>query len=112
MGLASMGLANVKVAVVSGYIWRYAKGHGATMLYRGIRSWKQDGPDEKLLEFQNILGPMLFGYKPIRTGYIQANPAYAALSSTLLRKKLDSGDSIKNLVPDSCVDAVSSAYSS
>lgn len=108
--LASLGIENVKVVVVSGYIWRYAKDNGVTMLYRGIRSWKQDGFDEKFLEFQNILGPVLFGKKPIPTGYIQANPQYAHLSSTLLRKKLDAGDNITDLVPDGCADAVSSAY--
>lgn len=110
--LASLGVENVKVAVVSGYIWRFAKDSGASMLYRGIRSWQKDGLDEKILEFQNVLGPILFQRMPCRTGYIQANPKYAHLSSTLLRKKLDSGDSIEGLVPDSCIDAVSSAYRS
>jgi cytidyltransferase-like protein len=52
---------NIQVEVVEGYIWRYAKRVGATIFYRGIRSWSQDGSYERLLHISNTLGPILLG---------------------------------------------------
>lgn len=39
--------------VVEGYIWRYAKRRGATIFFRGIRSWEADGADERALQILN-----------------------------------------------------------
>jgi len=73
--------------VVDGYIWRYAKRVGATLFFRGIRSWEKDGKDERILQILNTWGPLLYGplYIPITTVYIEGDPKYNHVSSTLIR---------------------------
>lgn len=74
--------------VVEGYIWRYAKRVGATLFCRGIRSWEKDGRDERSLQFLNTWGPLLLGPLnwPIPTIYLEGNPKYNHVSSTLIRQ--------------------------
>lgn len=78
---------NIEVAVVDGYIWRYAKKVGATIFFRGIRSWDKDGNDERFLQILNTWGPVLYGplFVPIPTIYIEGDPKYNHVSSTLIR---------------------------
>eukprot|EP00536_Pseudo-nitzschia_multiseries_P004315 jgi/Psemu1/187778/e_gw1.71.121.1 len=78
---------NVQVAVVDGYIWRYAKRVGATRFFRGIRSWEKDGKEERFLQILNTWGPVLYGplFVPIPTVYIEGDPKYNHVSSTLIR---------------------------
>ena len=38
----------VKVFVVEQYPWRFALRHGVGFLYRGVRTWAQDGMAETL----------------------------------------------------------------
>lgn len=77
----------VRAVVVPGYIWRFAHRVGASTLVRGIRSWHQDGPAERTLFLQNVWGPILLGplVRPIPTLYLQGNPMYNHVSSTLIR---------------------------
>lgn len=86
---------NVKVEVVDGYIWRYAKRVGATLFFRGIRSWEKDGNDERILQILNTWGPLLYGplYIPIPTIYIEGDPKYNHVSSTLIRTICSSSSS-------------------
>jgi len=103
---------DVEVRVISGYVWRFGLKVGAIRLYRGIRSWSKDGKEEKFLELLNIFGPPLLARRlPIRTGYIIADPRYAHVSSTLLRKLLGTGDpGFEELVPPGSAKAVRDAY--
>ena len=73
--------------MVEGYIWRYAKRIGATLFFRGIRSWEKDGPEERYLQILNTWGPLLYGPLaiPVPTIYIQGDPRYNHVSSTLVR---------------------------
>jgi len=73
--------------VVDGYIWRYASRIGATLFFRGIRSWEKDGKDERHLQILNTWGPLLYGPLtiPIPTIYIEGDPKYNHVSSTLIR---------------------------
>mmetsp|Transcript_2879 Transcript_2879/g.6787 ORF Transcript_2879/g.6787 Transcript_2879/m.6787 type:complete len:240 (+) Transcript_2879:211-930(+) len=82
---------NVTVEVVEGYIWRYAKRIGSTLFFRGIRSWEKDGRDERHLQILNTWGPLLYGplTKPIPTIYIEGDPRYNHVSSTLIRTICD-----------------------
>ncbi|KAL3911202.1 MAG: hypothetical protein SGILL_007375 [Bacillariaceae sp.] len=85
--------AQIQVEVVEGYIWRYAKKIGATLFFRGIRSWEKDGSDERTLQILNTWGPMLLGpTTPIPTIYIEGNPKYNHVSSTLIRQICSSDD--------------------
>mmetsp|Transcript_5676 Transcript_5676/g.12391 ORF Transcript_5676/g.12391 Transcript_5676/m.12391 type:complete len:250 (-) Transcript_5676:58-807(-) len=85
---------NVQVAVVDGYIWRYAKRVGATLFFRGIRSWEKDGNDERILQILNTWGPVLYGplFIPIPTVYIEGDPKYNHVSSTLIRRICSTGN--------------------
>ncbi|CAE8599034.1 unnamed protein product, partial [Polarella glacialis] len=53
--LRELELKNVEVVIWSSYVWKHAQAVGASVMYRGIRSWRQDGLAEKWLELQNLL---------------------------------------------------------
>lgn len=105
-----LGLDNVHVVVYGGIIFQFAHSKGVRLMYRGIRSWRQDGKDEKYLEYQNLLYQYIFGYWPLKTVYVQSDPALEHLSSTLLRHRLKEGEDISDIVPAGCADAVRQAY--
>lgn len=85
---------NAVVEVVEGYIWRYGKRIGATLFFRGIRSWEKDGNEERYLQILNTWGPFFYGPLaiPIPTIYIQGDPKYNHVSSTLVRTICDNSD--------------------
>mmetsp|Transcript_15442 Transcript_15442/g.19593 ORF Transcript_15442/g.19593 Transcript_15442/m.19593 type:complete len:259 (+) Transcript_15442:103-879(+) len=80
---------NVRVKVVSGYIWRYAMANNAKILFRGIRTWEKDGGEERALHILNLWGPLLYGPMkwPVPTHYLEGNPKYTSLSSTVIRDR-------------------------
>eukprot|EP00434_Breviolum_minutum_P025657 symbB.v1.2.022672.t1/scaffold1992.1/size93445/3 len=97
--LKELSLSNVQVVIVWSYIWKHAQQHGAKAMYRGLRSFQKDGAAEMCLEAQNISGQLLLGrVRPIPTAYIQADPRFSMVSSTLIRERLKCGDSISELV--------------
>jgi len=79
---------NIRVQVVSGYIWRFAMKNQAKILYRGIRTWEKDGIEESMLHKQNLYGPMLLGPLkwPLPTYFLEGVPEYRHVSSTLIRE--------------------------
>jgi phosphopantetheine adenylyltransferase len=107
--------------VVSGYIWRHARTQNAKLFFRGIRTWAEDGADELKLLIQNTYGPMLLGpIWPINTVFLEGDPRYRAVSSTLVRSlcgrikrnenQEDALEELKQLVPESVVDNVVEVY--
>ena len=52
----------------------------------------------------------LIAARPLRTRYLQADPAYAHVSSTLLRARCLAGEPIAELVPEAIEGAVRRAY--
>lgn len=110
--LKEVGVEGVEVRVVSGYIWRFGFEVAAKRLYRGIRSWRKDGWEEKVLEALNVVGPLaLAGRCPLPTVYVQANPRWAHISSTLLRDCVRKGTGVEELVPPAVAKDVLEAYS-
>ena len=109
--------------MTSDYIWRLARTVSAKTLYRGIRTWRKDGPAERWLELLNLVGPLLLvplGL-PLRTAYLQADPRYEHVSSSLVRERcgpkgralsaaLGEGAWVGDLVPESIEPAVREAY--
>lgn len=88
------------------------------MFFRGIRSWEKDGGDERALQILNTWGPILLGplFWPIPTQYLEGNPKYNHVSSTLIRN-LCSGKSgteietaLAELVPANVAGLVSNLY--
>jgi phosphopantetheine adenylyltransferase len=111
--------------VASGYIWRYAMANNAKIFFRGIRSWEQDGKDERALHLTNLWGPLVCGPLkwPLPTHYLEGDPKYTSLSSTFVRdrckeikenKESTSGKALADLslfVPQEVVDDIVRAYS-
>ena len=106
---------------MEGYIWRYAKREGATLFFRGIRSWEKDGKDERALQILNTWGPILLGplFWPIPTHYLEGNPKYNHVSSTLIRSLCTSNkgsddkanqEELKELVPAELAGLVSDIF--
>lgn len=63
--------------------------NGAKILFRGIRTWEADGHEERSLHKLNLWGPMLLGPMkwPLPTYYLEGNPKYSSLSSTIIRDR-------------------------
>jgi len=87
------------------------------MFYRGIRNWDKDGADERALQILNTWGPILLGplFWPIPTQYLEGNPKYNHVSSTLIRdlcknKGTDNQKALVELVPANVADLVSNFY--
>lgn len=110
--LAEVGLSEkVEVVVCSEYVWQFGKRVGAKVLYRGVRSWEQDGKAERYLEWLNTIGPITIGKTmPIPTYYLGGNPAFQNASSTLLRARAINGEEVSELVPPGCAAAVLQLY--
>jgi phosphopantetheine adenylyltransferase len=112
----SMALTVSCFLVVEGYIWRFAKREGATVFFRGIRSWEKDGRDERALQILNTWGPILLGplFWPIPTIYMEGDPKYNHVSSTLIRDLCSKGtgdkEALAELVPPSVTKTVAELY--
>lgn len=104
-------LGNVEPVAVEGYIWRWAFASDVTGVYRGIRSWHQDGMAERWLELQNRVGPMVLGpLWPYQTTFLclpapgedggsKGGPnSNLNVSSTEVRDRLRRGEYIDDLV--------------
>jgi pantetheine-phosphate adenylyltransferase len=110
---------NLQVQVVEGYIWRFAKRRGCQIFYRGIRSWGKDGSDERALQILNTWGPLLLGPTwPLPTIYLEGDPQYSHISSSLIRNLIrdarsmsEARSEVTQLVPESIVDQVIEYYS-
>lgn len=109
--------------VVDGYIWRYAKREGASIFFRGIRSWEKDGHEEQTLQILNTWGPLLLGPLcwPVPTIYLEGHTKYNHVSSTLIRDickggkdstMKDSVNALTELVPAEVVPKVEQLYCS
>ena len=100
-------------AVVSGYVWRFAKKEGAAIFYRGIRTWDKDGAEERSLHILNTFGPLVLGPTwPVPTMFLEGKPEYNHISSTLIRNMCQEGGqaSLPSLVPGSIADSISKLY--
>jgi pantetheine-phosphate adenylyltransferase len=110
---AALNLHNVTVHVTTDYIWRLAQRVGARVLHRGIRTWSEDGLAERWLELLNLGGPIALACAlPLRTHFLQADPRYVHVSSSLVRKRCLAGELIDDLVPSAIVPQVHQAYGS
>ena len=103
----------VEVVVEAGYVWRAAARRGCRVLYRGVRSWRDDGPAEHFLHALNVLGPLFLGplRAPPETRYIVADEKLHKVSSTAVRDAVAAGASLDGLVPAAIATDVRTLYS-
>lgn len=115
----------IPTKVVEGYIWRYAKTQNASLFFRGIRTWKADGPEERHLQILNSWGPLLLGpVWPLKTIFLEGDPQYRDVSSTAVRKicaelkegtdcelsKLVNDKGLSKLIPECVLKTVVEVY--
>ncbi len=108
------GLKNVKAVLVEGLIWRWCARKGVGIMYRGVRSWGEDGADESKLAWQNYFYPFVLGpfTRPVDTVFLEGDPSYNHISSTVVRNLADDGniEALSNLVPKVITDDVIKSY--
>lgn len=105
------GLTNISVVAVSGYIWRYAMEQSVDVMYRGIRTWAQDGTSETWMHVQNQLGPVMLALKwPIPTRLLQGAPSLSHVSSTCVRKLCKDNGNLQGQVPDGVCGQLKALY--
>jgi phosphopantetheine adenylyltransferase len=93
------------------------------VFFRGIRSWEKDGVEERKLQILNTWGPLLYGplWWPMPTMFLQGDPQYAHISSTLIRDvcrsrtgatngSADHESALGSLVPSSIAKSVMQLY--
>ena len=102
-------------AVIPGYIWRTVQREGASIFYRGIRTWEKDGSDERTLQILNTWGPLVLGplWWPIPTRFLEGVPHYNHISSTLIRELCHNQagvEQLKTLVPLSIASDIVKLY--
>jgi len=112
--------SNIRVQVVSGYIWRYARAHNASFFFRGIRTWEADGSEERQLLILNSWGPLLLGkIWPTKTVFLEGDPRYRDVSSTLVRRlcaerratsRNEGDEKLARLIPSTVLTEVVAAY--
>ncbi len=63
--------------------------NNAKILFRGIRTWEKDGKEERSLRILNLWGPLIYGPLkwPLPTQFLEGNPKFSSLSSTLIRDR-------------------------
>lgn len=111
----------VRVEVVTYYVWRFAMAERCRIMFRGIRSWRQDGLSEWKLLVQNTWGPIFLGPLawPMPTVHVEGKPEYNYISSTLIRDMCQESSSddkaplpdLSSLVPPSLSNRVAVLYS-
>ena len=112
---------NVEARLVQGLIWRWASNNNIDRMYRGVRTWEVDGKDESYLLWQNTIWPVLIGplKLPVRTIFLEGNPAFNHVSSSLIRGKCREarGEGLKpgkkdlaNLVPECIAKSICEIY--
>ena len=91
-------LPNVKVIGFSGLIVDFAREHGVTVLVRGVRTVGDVDYEKQMAVMNRDL------YPELDTVMLTPSPAYAHLSSSLVRELATLGAPIERLVPPAVVE--------
>lgn len=93
--LATRNLVKVRVVVCTGYTADYARDGGFSAIIRGYRS--QDD-----LRYEQEMAQYNSGRGGVHTLLLETPPELSGISSTLVRERLATGESISGLVPEVC----------
>ena len=116
--LAAEGLKNVDVEVCRGHACLLGLSRGASVMYRGVRSWKEEAVDEFREHALNQLRPPLrAGRLPLPTTFLEASAEDSRLTSSRVRVRCsacihvtDVEKALGGLVPSGQEQAVWRAY--
>ena len=99
---AISGFGNAIADAYVGLTADYMHAHGITQIVRGVRN-------EQDLAYENNLAQIMKDFDPsFDTEIIECKSEYAHISSTLVREKIQSGESCENLLPREVVDMINS----
>jgi pantetheine-phosphate adenylyltransferase len=89
--------SHIKVIVYSGLTVEFCKQNNAKYILRGLRTSVD-------FEFERTIGLMNKAlYNEIETVFLLCDPAYAALSSSIVRDILKNGGDVSNFVPEGII---------
>lgn len=95
---AVSGFENVIADAYVGWTADYMHSHGITQIVRGYRNEQDMAYENELAQKMNELDPSF------NTEIIRCKDEYADISSTLVREKLESCESLEHLVPSGIID--------
>lgn len=93
IAVATQHLSNVKVACFEGLLTDYAREMKASVIIRGIRSSKDLEMELSMAQINKHLG------KGLETIFLMTDPAYAAISSSVVRELIAFKGDFKEYVP-------------
>ncbi|KAH8094984.1 Cytidylyltransferase-like protein [Aureococcus anophagefferens] len=99
----------VEVVVEAGYVWRAAARRGCRVLYRGVRSWRDDGPAEHVLHARCRRSSSGRCARP--GDALHRRRRSSKVSSTAVRDAVAPGASLDGLVPAAIATDVRTLYS-
>lgn len=98
------GIDGVTVISSEGYLWKLAKDLGADAIVKGVRNEIDRAYELKMAEYNYA------HYPQAKTVLLETDPKYEALSSTLVRSKLESGEDISKYLPHSASELVKEIF--
>jgi phosphopantetheine adenylyltransferase len=101
LNMATEGLANVHVSYSLGRVVDYMKEHGIDRIVKGYRN-------DKDLEWERYQADYNFTNGGYETDLIKCTESFEAVSSTVVRDRLDSGEDISRLVPPAVEEYIKS----
>ncbi len=107
--IARAAVGNIeKVEVISsdGYLWKLASSLGAIAIVKGVRNARDEEYELNMAKYNSE------HYPEAETVLLQTKEELAHISSTLVREKISSSESISDLLPTSAIDKINEILSS
>ena len=93
---ATMDIDNAIVITNDGMLFEYAKEAGVDVIIKGVR-------DENDLAYEQKQADFNFEHSGIKTVFLEADPKYKNVSSTLVRKLISEGKDVSRYVPKEAI---------
>ena len=104
--IAITDIKNAEVISSDGYLWQLAKSLGAVAIIKGIRNATDEAYELDMAKYNAER------YPEAETVLLPTKDDLKDLSSTLVREKLLSGDSIEDLLPSAAITKIKEILSS
>lgn len=98
-------IPNISVISSSGMLWKLAVELSADAIVKGYRNQTDYDYEQNMAEFNAEKNPMA------KTVLLKANEKYSDLSSTVVRERMNNGDSIDGMLPKSAIEEISAILS-
>lgn len=98
-------IPNISVISSSGMLWKLAEELSADAIVKGYRNQTDYDYEQNMAEFNAEKNPMA------KTVLLKANEKYSDLSSTVVRERMNNGDSIDGMLPKSAIEEINAILS-